>query len=101
MKKIFLVPLLSNLFWLSANAAENEDATKALKEARVLFEKAVANQGGWQSTIKLLKNAELSLKKGKSADALSLARKAKQEAQLSLAQTQRERNNWSEPEYLK
>jgi type II secretory pathway pseudopilin PulG len=81
--------------------AGKQDVDNALKEAKQAFDKAVKEQGGWMSTKKLLKSAELSAAKGDKQKALELARRAKREADISFQNIQKEKNNWSQPDYLR
>ena len=81
-------------------AVDEQQVKQTIKEAKQEFDKAVAAQGGWVSTSKLLKDAQLSVTKGDKQKALELARKAKQEAALSYAEAVNQDKNWSEPDYL-
>jgi len=88
--------------WSAPVWAENEQPVQqAIQEAQQAFDKAVAVRGGWESTSKLLKDANSSLKKGDRKKALELASRAKREAELSYAQAENQSKNWSEPDYLK
>ena len=80
--------------------ADKQAAIDTLTQARELFAQAVAAQGGWGSTKKLLKNAEVSVAKGDYDKALALAEKAKRQASLRYTQAKSELTNWSEPEFL-
>jgi len=82
-------------------AVDEQQVKQAIDEAKSAFEKAVAEQGGWVSTSKLLKDAELSATKGDTQKALELANQAKREADLSYAQSIDQKQTWSEPEYLR
>jgi len=82
-------------------AADESQVKQTIEEAQQAFDKAVALQGGWDSTAKLLKDALLSLSKGEPDQALALAVRARREAELSYTQVTNQRKNWSEPEYLR
>ncbi len=77
------------------------DAGSILAQAKKDFEQAVALQGGWTSTEKLIKDAEDALKANDAQKAEVLAKKAQREAQLSLTQAQGQQKGWSEPPYIK
>lgn len=98
MKKVLLVIFVCTFCSLPVWAVDAQQAIKAAKQAH---KKAVAEQGGWVSTSKLIKSAEKSASKGDKQKAIELANKAKREADLSYAQAKREKKNWSEPAYLK
>jgi hypothetical protein len=85
---------------MSVWAVDEQQVKQAIEEAKSAFDKAVAEQGGWVSTSKLLKDAQLSAAKGEKQKALELANQAKHEADLSYAQLAKQKINWSEPEYL-
>lgn len=100
MKKVLLGLLMFGVVTAPALAVDEQQVKEAIQAAKASFEKAVAAQGGWVSTTKLLKDAELSAAKGDKQKALALAREAKQEAELSYAQMENQKKNWSEPHYL-
>ena len=102
MKKriVYTVGLIALFTIISAHADDKQSAEKALSQARELMEKSVAIQGGWQSTKKLISEAELSVTKGSYDKATKLAKQAIREARLSYQQAQRENKDWSEPDYL-
>jgi hypothetical protein len=85
---------------MSAWAVDEQQVKQAIEEAKNAFNKAVAEQGGWVSTSKLLKDAQLSAAKGEKQKALELATQAKHEADLSYAQSVKQKKDWSEPGYL-
>lgn len=100
MRKIFILSLmlcLSMPVW----AVDEQQVKQAIEDAKTAFDKAVAEQGGWVSTSKLLKDAQLSASKGDKQKALELANQAKHEAELSYAQSAKEKEGWSEPDYLR
>ncbi len=100
MQRIFIMSLmlcLSVTVW----AVDEQQVKQAIEEAKNAFDKAVAEQGGWVSTSKLLKDAQLSVSKGEKQQALELANRAKREADLSYAQSVKQKDSWSEPEYLR
>jgi hypothetical protein len=97
------ITLITLLFAVSLNcptiwAAETAD--QVLKETKVLYEKAEKLQGAWVTTGKLIKEAEVALKKGDQASALKLADKARTEARLSITQAEEQAKNWTEPPYI-
>lgn len=102
MKKliVYAVVSIALVTSVSAHAGDKQAAEKALSQARELMEKSVAIQGGWQSTKKLINEAELSVTKGSYDKATKLAKQAIREARLSFQQAQREKKDWSEPGYL-
>ena len=81
-------------------AVDEQQVRKVIQEAQQEFDKAVALQGGWEATAKLLKDAQLSVTKGDLKKAMELAGKAKQEAALSYAEAENQDKSWSEPGYL-
>ena len=81
-------------------AVDEQQVKQAIEQAKSAFDKAVAEQGGWVSTSKLLKDAELSAAKGDKQKALELANQAKREADLSYVQSVDQKQTWSEPQYL-
>ena len=100
MRKICLVSVVLCLS-APAWAVDEQQVKQTIEEAKNAFDKAVAEQGGWVSTSKLLKDAQLSAAKGEPQKALDLASQAKREADLSYAQSVAQKQNWSEPEYLR
>lgn len=82
-------------------AAGDQELDKLIQEAKALHKKAIAAEGGWTSTKKLIGNAELNVTKGKKKEALELAKQAKKEAELSYSQALNQRKAWEEPPYLK
>lgn len=92
--------LLAVLWSASVPAVDDKEVQKAVELAKQTFEQAVKEQGGWVSTKKLIKSAELSATKGNREEALKLAEQAKLEAELSLQQAVNQKENWSEPAYL-
>jgi hypothetical protein len=102
MRLFSLTVLLISTVWISgALAADKAEVIKAIEAAKAEFDKAVAEQGGWVSSRKLIRSAELSAAKGNNEKALELAEQARREAQLSYQQAIKQNNQWSEPDYLK
>ena len=102
MKLVKVISCLVITAWsLSVQAVDDKEVQKAIELARQSFEKAVKEQGGWVSTKKLIKSAELTATKGNRQKALELAEQARHEADLSLQQAINQRKNWDEPGYLK
>lgn len=101
MKKILLIIFVYACWSLPAWAVDAQQAKQAIEAAKQAHKNAVAVQGGWVSTSKLLNNAVATAGKGDNKKALALANKAKREAELSYMQATREKKNWAEPEYLK
>ena len=99
-KKITFITLLSVVFLFCSAIQAAESANDVLKETKVLYKKAAKLQGAWVTTGKLIKKAEAALKKGDKANALKLAKKARLEAGLSIAQAEEQAKNWSEPAYI-
>ncbi len=102
MRLTIFINILVVLLW-SANvpAVDDKEVQKAVELAKQTFEQALKEQGGWVSTKKLIKSAELSATKGDREKALKLAEQAKLEAELSLQQALNQKQKWSEPAYLK
>lgn len=98
--KITFITLLgvAFLFCMSAQAAES--VNDILKETKVLYKKADKLQGAWVTTGKLIKKAEAALKKGDKSNALKLAKTARLEAKLSVAQAEDQVKHWAEPPYI-
>lgn len=102
MRLIILAIGIGIALWSSAALAVDEaKVQQAVEAAKKEFEKAVAEQGGWTSTKKLISSAELSATKGNKKKALELAEQARREAELSYQQAVNQEKNWSEPGYLK
>lgn len=93
--------LMASLLSASAFAVDDKEVQKAVELAKQTFEKAVKEQGGWVSTKKLIKSAELSATKGEKDKALKMAEQARREAELSYQQALNQKNDWAEPGYLK
>ena len=68
------------------------DAEKAIADAKDAIAKAKENNWVWRDTEKFLKDAEKAYKEGKYDEAIKLAKKAKQEAELAVQQYQQEQN---------
>lgn len=98
---IFINILVVMLWSASVPAVDDKEVQKAVELAKQTFEQALKEQGGWVSTKKLIKSAELSATKGDREKALKLAEQAKLEADLSLQQALNQKQKWSEPAYLK
>jgi len=96
-----MVFLFAALFSANALSVDDKEVQKAVDLAKQTFEQAVKEQGGWTSTKKLISDAELSVTSGDKKKALELAKKAKEEADLSLQQALNQKKNWAEPTYLK
>ena len=95
---VVIIPLV---LWANiVFAGDDEQLKKTLDEAQAAFNQAVALQGGWESTKKLLADAELSAARGDKDAAMKQAEQAKREAQDSLAQAQGQQKAWSEPPYI-
>ena len=89
-------------FWSTSGLAVDEkQVQQSVEMAKEAFDKAVAEQGGWMSTKKLISSAELSATKGDKDQAKQLADKARHEAELSYQQALNQKKDWSEPAYLK
>ncbi|MGD8570242.1 MAG: SoxXA-binding protein [Gammaproteobacteria bacterium] len=100
--RLLLTVVLSSVLWSAgAWAADKAEVMKAIDAAKAEFDKAVAEQGGWVSSKKLIRSAELSATKGNNDKALELAEQARREAQLSYQQAVSQQKHWSEPQYLK
>ncbi|WP_455210156.1 hypothetical protein [Kaarinaea lacus] len=100
MQRFFMMSLMLCLS-MPTWAVDEQQTKQAIEEAKKAFDKAVAEQGGWMSTSKLLKDAQLSAAKGDKQKALELANQAKREAELSYTQTAKQKESWSEPDYLR
>jgi hypothetical protein len=102
MRLTIYINILFVVLWsASVPAVDDKEVQKAVELAKQTFEQAVKEQGGWVSTKKLIKSAELSATKGNREEALKIAEQAKLEAELSLQQALNQKQNWSEPAYLK
>jgi hypothetical protein len=99
MQRLFVVSLMCCLS-MPVWALDEQQVKQAIEDAKNAFDKAVAEQGGWVSTSKLLKDAQLSAAKGEKQKALELASQARHEADLSYAQSMKQKETWSEPGYL-
>lgn len=101
MRLFSLTVVFSLTLWMSgAWAADKAEVMKAIAAAKAEFDKAVAEQGGWVSSRKMIRSAELSVAKGNNEKALELAEQARREAQLSYQQAIKQNKQWSEPDYL-
>jgi 2',3'-cyclic-nucleotide 2'-phosphodiesterase (5'-nucleotidase family) len=98
---IFVCYFAATIWSVAALAADDKQVQQAVEQAKEAFEKAVAEQGGWMSTKKMIRSAELSATKGNKDKALELAEKARREAELSYQQAVDQKQHWSEPKYLK
>jgi len=97
---ILTIFLFVVLYSASALSTDDKEVQKAVDLAKQTFEQALKEQGGWVSTRKLISDAELSATSGDKKKALELAKKAKEEADLSLQQALNEKKKWAEPSYL-
>lgn len=93
--------LIPALLSVNVYAVDDKEVQKAVEMAKQTFEKAVKEQGGWVSTKKLIKSAELSATKGEKDKALKMAEQARREAELSYQQALNQKKDWAEPGYLK
>ena len=100
MRRVFVIGLMFCLS-MPAWAVDEQQVKQAIEDAKNAFDKAVAEQGGWMSTSKLLKDAQLSAAKGEREKALEMANQAKREAELSYGQSIKQKESWSEPDYLR
>ena len=100
MRRLVIIVVLLGLS-APAWAVDEQQVRKVIEEAQQEFDKAVALQGGWKDTAKLLKDAQLSVTKGDLKKAMELADRAKREADLSYAEAESQDKNWSEPDYLR
>jgi hypothetical protein len=102
MRRLFLliVVLCLSAPVAPVGAVDEQQVKQAIEQAKSAFDKALAEQGGWVSTSKLLKDAELNATKGEKQKALELASQAKREAELSYALSVKQKETWSEPAYL-
>jgi hypothetical protein len=102
MRSIIIVSCLCLGLWsLNGLAAEEMTLQQTIDKAKSTLNKAIAVQGGWMSTKKLITSAELSAAKGDKKKARQLAEKAQREAELSYQQALNQTTHWSEPDYLK
>lgn len=102
MRLTILIAYILLAAW-SANslAVDDKQLQQSIEMAKQEFDKAVAEQGGWMSTKKLISSAELSATKGDKDKAIQMAEKARREAELSYQEAVDQKKNWSEPGYLK
>ena len=102
MKKIIaLVAVVALVFGaVGAQAGDAKEAQQAIAGAKAAQKKADSIQGGWVTTDKLIKKAEQAAANGDHTRALSLAKKAKLEAESAFAQADYELKNWSPPAYI-
>lgn len=98
--KIALITLLASVSLFCPIIQATESVNDVLKETKLLYKKASKLQGAWNTTGKLIKKAEATLKKGDKTKALKLAQKAKTEANMSIAQSEEQIKNWAEPSYI-
>ena len=71
---------------VAAAAAISPAAASAISAAKAAIAKAKANHWIWRDTEKFLKQAEAAAKKGDDKKAISLANKAKDQAELAVKQ---------------
>ncbi len=76
----------------SKDASGGSDAASAIAAAKAAYDKAKKELYAWRDTGKLIKQAEKALKDGKDAEAIKLANKARNQAELALAQKEAEMN---------
>ena len=100
-KNIIFITLLGVVCLVSPLAQAVESVDNVLKEAKALYKEANKLQGTWVTTKNMISKAEAALKKGNKAKALKLAKKAKNEARMSIAQAEEQAKNWTEPSYIK
>lgn len=100
-KKITIIILLGIAFLFTPVLHAEESVSDVLIETKALYKKADTLQGAWTTTGKLIKKAEAVANKGDKSKALTLAKKARQEARLSIAQAEEQAKNWAEPAYIK
>ena len=102
MKLVTIIGCLVITGWvINAYAVDDKEVQNAVELAKQAFDKAVKEQGGWVSTKKLIKSAELTATKGDRQKALEMAAQARHEAELSLQQALNQKKSWDEPGYLK
>lgn len=99
-KKTTIITLFAIVFLFSPLTQAEESANDVLRETKVLYKKADQLQGAWTTTGKLIKQTEDELKKGNKTTALKLAKKAKKEAVMSIAQAEQQATQWAEPLYI-
>lgn len=99
-KMIFVVPMVL-LLCNSAWAADKQQVGKVLDEAKTFFKEAVKLQGGWTSTQKMIKKADVLLAKGDVDKASKVATAAREQAKLSLERVKVNNANWAPPPYIK
>ena len=100
-KNITFITLLGVVFLYCPLTQAAESVNNVLEETKALYKKADKLQGAWLTTGKLIKKAEAALKKGNKSKALKLAKKAKAEAKMSIAQVEEQATKWAEPSYIK
>jgi hypothetical protein len=107
MKTRFPLRLLSTAllsFWLISGCAdqstktasssmESPEAAAAIAAANQAIKEAKANNWIWRDTEKFVKQAEAAAEKGDNAVAIKLANKAKQQAELAVAQYNYEKSH--------
>jgi len=98
--KISFITLLGIVLLFCPAIQAAESANDVLKETKALYKKAAKLQGAWVTTGKLIKKSEAALKKGSKAKALTLAKKARSEARMSIAQAEEQARKWAEPAYI-
>ena len=81
MQRLFVVSLMCCLS-MPVWALDEQQVKQAIEDAKNAFDKAVAEQGGWVSTSKLLKDAQLSAAKGESVNTILNAVALKKENKL-------------------
>lgn len=99
-KNITFITLLGIVFLYCPLTQAAESVNDILKETKALYKKADKLQGAWLTTGKLIKKSEAELKKGNKHKALKLAKKAKAEAAMSIAQAEAQATKWAEPSYI-
>ena len=99
-KQNFIVSILGLFFLFSPVLLAAESAKSVITETKILFKKADKLQGAWITTGKLIKKAEVALKKGNKAMGLNLAKKARLEAKMSIVQAEEQAKIWAEPSYI-
>ena len=93
--------LVAALLSTSAFAVDDKEVQKNIEMAKKAYEQALKENGGWTSTKKLIKSAELSATKGEKDKALKMAEQARREAEISYQQALNQKKDWAEPGYLK
>jgi hypothetical protein len=91
MKKFLLSALVcAGLIALPAMA--EEDAAKAIEEAKVAYQDADSRGFAWRDTSKMIKQAEKAAADGDPEKAIKLATQAKAQSEAAIAQAARESN---------